>query len=91
MNLSVSHIRLTDNIRNYLLTIRSLDKDFCKFKDYNFDDLYGCLSTTEYIEDILSREIIHLNALCEYYGLETNIQFVGSLDPETEEKTSESE
>lgn len=85
MNLTVSHIRLTDSMRRSLNKIEFLDKQFCKFKDYDFNNLYGDLTVTGYIEDILNREVIHLNALCEFYGLETNSQLVGSLDPEASE------
>lgn len=85
MNLSVSHIRLTDSMRTSLNKIEFLDKQFCKFKGYDFSNLYGELTVTGYIEDVLCREVVHLLALCEYYGLETNSQLVGSEDPEASE------
>lgn len=82
MNLNVSHIRLTDSMRRSLNKINFLDKQFLNFKGYDFDNLYGELTVTGYIEDILSREVVHLHALCEYYGLDSNSQLVGSQDPE---------
>lgn len=91
MNLNVSHIRLTDSMRKSLNEIEFLDEEFCKFKGYDFNDLYSNLSVTGYIEDVLNRELVHLHALCEYYSLEISKQLVGSLDPEAEENTSESE
>ena len=85
MNLTVTHIRLTDSMRRSLNKIEFLDKQFCKYKGISFDDLFGSLTVTGYIEDILNREVVHLNALCEYYGLETDSQLVGSEDPEASE------
>lgn len=91
MNLNVSHIRLTDSMRRSLDQIVSFDKSFCKFKSLSFDDLYGSLSVTGYIEDILNREVMQLDALTVYLGIDSSNQLVGSLDPEAEENTSESE
>lgn len=85
MNLTVSHIRLTDSIRKSLNRIEFLDKQFCKFKNYDFDNLYGELTVSGYIEDILSREVVHLCALCDYFGLETYSQLVGAEAPEASE------
>lgn len=83
MNLTVSHIRLTDSMRKSLDQIVSFDRSICKFKSISYDDLYGSLTVTGYIEDILNREVMQLDALSVYYGLDN--QLVGSLDPEASE------
>lgn len=70
MNLNVSHIRLTDRMISDLNEIQELDKKLCKVRGINFDELYGNLSVTGYIADILNRELVRQDACLTFYGVD---------------------